>query len=367
MDSHRARRLYWEYCSTVAHIEVKTKLGDVRGGSAFHVGEGVFVTANHVVQDREVTAIEIERPGGYNILGDPLGPVRLALESQPVRHPEGLDVAAFRVSDFESAAFVPLGPLPSGWLAEGDWVMRDALVFGYPPIPNTPCGYLVVVQAQINALVNLRGARNRHFVLSATARGGFSGGLALADDGTVLGLVVRSEDATTLDETTQGATEEAGFMTVLSVGAIFECLAAAKLLPKCQERSWSDFKHVRRALIVYTEPEYPSLGIPVARITLFNDSNDTYLGIIMERSTLGPDYTGPEMRTVLAAVGDRVRTLLSGAATEEPDEGVERLIFRLSGRDDDANKAVLEDAREAALAEMQSFGFQVWLVPVDDS
>jgi len=52
MDTSRARELFQKYGAAVAYVEVESTTGERGLGSAFHVGEGVFVTARHVVDGR---------------------------------------------------------------------------------------------------------------------------------------------------------------------------------------------------------------------------------------------------------------------------------------------------------------------------
>ncbi|MGX1118000.1 hypothetical protein RKD37_003363 [Streptomyces ambofaciens] len=41
----------------MAYVEVESPNGDLGIGSAFHVGDGVFLTARHVVEDKRITEI----------------------------------------------------------------------------------------------------------------------------------------------------------------------------------------------------------------------------------------------------------------------------------------------------------------------
>src|SRR5258708_34304028 len=51
------RELYQRYAPALAYIVLETPEGDERIGSAFHVGEGVFVTARHVVDGLKIVAV----------------------------------------------------------------------------------------------------------------------------------------------------------------------------------------------------------------------------------------------------------------------------------------------------------------------
>jgi len=363
MTSHQARSLYTKYCGLVAYVAVRTASGDSGIGSAFHVGEGVFVTARHVVEDMEICDVGVAAPGGYNMLGDPNGPFRLELSAQPIFHADSsLDVAAFRVEGADRMPFVPLGPFPRGWMAEGDWVMSDALIFGYPPIPNTFEPHLVVSQAQVNALVRLRDNSRRHFILSATARGGFSGGLALSERDFALGLITSSLEVKQLiaGETIQ----EPGYMAVLSLRPIFECLFAADLLPKCQEANWSDFPDIPNALAMELVLGSDLIGVPVSSIYVRNDSDHLYLDVVMHSNSLSTTDQVPRerLRDVLATVAQAVRSELGATADAiSAESGSEtNITFHVYGRSA-ANRRAVERARQIALQELSTLGCRVSL------
>jgi hypothetical protein len=63
------------------------------------------------------------------------------------------------------------------------------------------------------------------------ARGGFSGGVVLSEWGVALGVVTSSL-------LKNGAPEELGYLTVLTVEPILECLGAHGLLPKALAEQW---------------------------------------------------------------------------------------------------------------------------------
>lgn len=57
MDSTNAREFFERYRGSVAYVEVEGADGDRRIGSAFHVGDGVFVTARHVMDGGRVVGV----------------------------------------------------------------------------------------------------------------------------------------------------------------------------------------------------------------------------------------------------------------------------------------------------------------------
>jgi hypothetical protein len=122
-------------------------------GSAFHVGEGVYVTARHVVERQKIKEVGPsepigistkeflpEAPAGYDekmreVLGhkpkwrhyqDPL-----KLVGEPVYHPDSrLDIAAFSVKGLhEATPVVPLGSHLDDWIIRDEkWVLSEAIV-----------------------------------------------------------------------------------------------------------------------------------------------------------------------------------------------------------------------------------------------
>ena len=67
MDSSTARRLYADRAHALAYVDVEKPNGDRNIGSAFHVGEGVFVTARHIVEGNKIVEVKITEPVALNI------------------------------------------------------------------------------------------------------------------------------------------------------------------------------------------------------------------------------------------------------------------------------------------------------------
>lgn len=89
-------------------------------------------------------------------------------------------------------------------------VLSDILVVGYPPIPFTTVPSQVVTLGQINAVVRVRHSPVLHFIASAMARGGFSGGVALDQSGLAVALVTESLGQGDMPV-------ETGYMSLLSI------------------------------------------------------------------------------------------------------------------------------------------------------
>ncbi len=291
MDTQQARDIFEKFSGAMAYISVENTDGIHAIGSAFHVGEGVFVTARHVVEGlriREVattertyidadpsedTRVAIAEPDGTKRPVHLVTAATLQIESGPHFHSdETVDVAIFRVREYDPRLpWVPLGSHLDDWLGPNDFVLTEAVVFGYPPIPLTTSPHLVATRAEVNAQVDLRVCEHVHFVLSATPRGGFSGGLAVVEYGFALGVVTTSLLMNNKEP-------ESGFFAVLSVEPILNCLADHKLLPECQAEGWDDFWNIDTTYYCRRDQQGPGDSI-VASLGIFDDNKRFYLEI----------------------------------------------------------------------------------------
>lgn len=242
------REILENYSAAVAYVAVITASGDHSIGTAFHVGQGVFVTARHVLEGNQIERIATVRgfrvllegerakdaqcfvhmPGGQVQAVHPINAGDIQIASGPFFHRNiDVDVAVFRATHVDpELPWIPLGGHLDDWIGDNDFVLWESIVMGFPPIPMTAEPLLVAARAEINAVIDLRHAPHVHFVLSATARGGFSGGPALID-GYLLGLVTNSLMH-------NGQPAELGFFAVVSVEPIFDCLCEHRLLPRAQ-------------------------------------------------------------------------------------------------------------------------------------
>ena len=238
------RTLLHRYGSCMAYVEVR-KGDDVGIGSAFHIGEGIFVTAKHVIEHWEISEVCVDTPDCYyqsdiyhgsrdltdlkttvpRVLCDRNSGIVEVVEG-PWLHPrKQVDVAAFRVNHVvPNPHYIPLGHQLDDWFSFSEFQLTRALVMGYPPIPFAKFPELVAVSCEVNAVVELP---QLHFVLSATARGGFSGGVAISEYGFALGIMTQS---LTMDH----KSAETGFFATTSTEDIYEFLSHRRILPKCQ-------------------------------------------------------------------------------------------------------------------------------------
>jgi hypothetical protein len=216
-------------------------------GTAFHVGNGVFVTARHVLFGRKI----------IELISSARRVSPFKLKSGPFFHEDdNIDVAAFVVDPIPqrelyksigggaftgsgSAAIraIPLGTHLDDWINDDAFYHMRAIAMGYPPIPLGKKPTLLSVSAEVNGVVDLLPPRKHvHFILSATARGGFSGGPVIVEGDFLLGM-------TTESLVMNGQPEQLGFFTILGVEPIYECLDQHGILPDFQDFEIEDSAH----------------------------------------------------------------------------------------------------------------------------
>lgn len=203
-----ARALFGRFSAAVAYVAVEKDDGTHGIGTATHVGEGVFVTARHVVDGHQVVEVAstehtfVRLPEGTDSqltvhVGDDEWPDHrvanesMSLASGVVFHPDpSVDLAAFRLAGCDPLTpWVPFGDHLDDWLASGEFLLSEVIVMGYPPIPMTRKPYVVAARAEVNAQVDYYDTPNVHWILSTMARGGFSGAMVIDERGLALGVV----------------------------------------------------------------------------------------------------------------------------------------------------------------------------------
>jgi hypothetical protein len=231
-----AKDLYADFSAAVLPVVVKDENGDQGIGTAFHVGDGSFVTARHVVEGKAECSVELDsyrhhrslRPTVHFQTHDRFELVAL----QPLFHPDSeMDVAVFSIPSLSDLPAISLGGHLDDWIDDERFVLNEVLVLGFPPIPLAKSNILVAARGQINAVVDLTVAKHVHFVVSAMARGGFSGGVALSEWGVAMGMITSSLLKNDMPE-------EFGYLTVLSVEPILICLGAHALLSSKDAELW---------------------------------------------------------------------------------------------------------------------------------
>ena len=239
------RRVYDSYAAGVAYISILNKKGDEGIGSCFHIGDGVFITAKHVVEGCTIKEIgttvalrrfyetEDTKNTGGTLVDIPFSPKITSNYKGPFFHPDDkIDVAALIVQDID-APILPLGDHLDDWLGD-EYVLSEVVIMGYPPIPFSITPLLITSKCEVNAIVDKYTGGHPHFILSSMARGGFSGGPAITDEGIVLGVITESliHDHEPV---------ELGYLSVLSVEGIYGCISHHRIVPKNIDDQWNGF------------------------------------------------------------------------------------------------------------------------------
>jgi hypothetical protein len=300
------------------------------------VGDDLYVTCRHVIEGKSI--LEIHRtepvPVPYHqrfpnypedglkqwtdILGqEPTFPVFPGVQTileGPFYHPDSaVDLAAIKLTrdpDLVSTPSVKLGRRLDDRTFPWHWTLSEAVILGYPPIPFTTRPNLVAVRAEINALVQLRGSPQLHFILSAMPRGGFSGGLVISEYGFALGVVSQSLIS-------DHSSTELGFFSVMSVEDVFVCLAHHKILPEIQKTGWGDFWNTR--MTCFLERGSTGNGRQVASIAFHDDGNRLYVDLACEEHTIlnAAVVNAPgELKTEVLRQG-QLRLIASGTLSQQ--------------------------------------------------
>ncbi|MEW8040449.1 MAG: serine protease [Candidatus Thiodiazotropha endolucinida] len=241
-----AEKQFRKYRSSVAYIETIGDDDKIRIGTCFHVGEGIFVTARHVIENKLISNIGfddgmatlqlLERPENWGEKSH--GEVSI-LKGPFFHENNDIDVACFKAEPYPRQ-YIPLGGHLDNWLGQYELVLYSTLLMGYPPIPFSDRPVLVASAGEVNALIDKYTGGHPHFIVSSMARGGFSGGPALVayneqneETGTAaLGLVTESLAS-------DGQAAELGYTAVLTVEPIYRSLEKNGVLPQCQHFSIS--------------------------------------------------------------------------------------------------------------------------------
>lgn len=245
------RELYEQYKATVAYVEVEDRSSGDRGiGTAFHIGDGIFITARHVVSGKNLLSIGTTFP---HYTADPAGRYSRGSDGETYRCTEPFsvtnaatllpsssgsehspaDVAALVVTLPDALPVMRLGGHLDDWMGKDDMMLDRVLVMGYPPVPFVIEPKLLAVSCEVNALIDRRDRHHPHFLISSMARGGFSGGPVVHGEGFVLGFVTESL-------VQNGNPEQLGFMTVLSVEPIYMLLREHGVMPTVQKEGWDE-------------------------------------------------------------------------------------------------------------------------------
>jgi len=209
--------LYEKYSGGVAYLDIENADGSHSIGTAFHVRDGVFISARHVVENGVIREVATTVPCGGNGLIWAHQPSKGAVVEGPYFHPNpATDLAVMKVAGI-SAPDIPIGQIHPAELP----ILTKVLVLGYPPIPLSNSPVLVAATGEVSAVVDNYLDGGTHLILSTMARGGFSGGVAITggdyyDNEGTLGLITRSF-------LRDGQPVELGYLAVLPLETIYSC------------------------------------------------------------------------------------------------------------------------------------------------
>lgn len=233
--------LFRQYDNCIVRVRVKQPDGDLANGTAFHIGGGAFVTAAHVVRGNSDAQLFLgdtcRKPDdGWPVTGilyHPDANVDVAIVLSELWREFSVDhETEFKVNG-ERPRFIEIPEMYGEWI-EDSLVLTRGVICGYPKVPRSNGAYKLAVSAEINADVQRYDVPNVHFIVSSTARGGFSGAPFISEFDMLLGVVT---DALSDDG------QEYPFMAVVAIEAVYDILeqneAALKGRVEHYLASWS--------------------------------------------------------------------------------------------------------------------------------
>lgn len=217
-------QIFARYRPSLVKIVVVNEGDDIDIGTGFHIGDGYIATARHVVVGHKkvevlteqfatncspAEAIKLREAGALE--ADPDALARLTIE-KTVAHVDA-DVAVLKTNfnlEFYMTSFLhtivnpvdgtvcertdnlEIAQVTDELLTNAHSVLCPVVLMGYPRVPRANGAFLLGMNADINAVVPRYDAKNLHFILSSTARGGFSGGPVIDYYGRVIGITTES-------------------------------------------------------------------------------------------------------------------------------------------------------------------------------
>lgn len=281
--SNKLKDAYDNFAAGVGYISIILPNGDESIGSCFHIGEGIFITARHVVENckiKEIGTTSFQRSFYEIEESKDTGMVRATLDftpqsttsyQGPFMHPdENIDVAAIVVNDIKAPVLI-LGDHLDDWLGD-EYVLSDVLIMGYPPIPFSSQPLLISSKCEVNTIIDKYTGGHPHFILSTMARGGFSGSPVITEEGIVLGVATESLSL-------NNQPTELGYLAIMSVEGIYKCIAHHKLIPKHIDEQWDGFWSKEDTWYQASEYEHVS-------VSLYDREDKSYVDICSYRNDI---------------------------------------------------------------------------------
>jgi Trypsin-like peptidase domain len=213
--------LYSRYGNCVVRVQVTSKEGDLANGTAFHIGGGAYVTARHVVEGKKDITLFRSDTGSnpkdgypvYEVLEHPERQIDLAILLSDLNREVFGDHAAPDPPRDQQVSFISLPEMWGEWITDA-FLLTKGMICGYPRVPFARYPTHVVVSAEINVQFDRYDQAAVHFIVSSTARGGFSGAPLISEFDFVLGVVT--------EEISEQP--ESPFMAVIAIEPLYEII-----------------------------------------------------------------------------------------------------------------------------------------------
>lgn len=248
------RDLYLKYKPCIVRITVRCHAGDLHTGTGFHIGDGLIVTARHVMREPGkkpdlIGEVDAEVDRTLESITREIDEQALTVRRVHYHSDNKVDVAVLE-TDFETYPFpdestgegrpkgksvsIPIGSHVDEWISD-QFVLRKVLVMGFPAVPWSQSSVLMATEAEVNALVRNVLVPHPYYIVSSTARGGFSGAPVISDTGSVIGIIVESLYG-------DDKPEETGFNAAITIEPLIAILVDRGTRPAWIDRDvWTRF------------------------------------------------------------------------------------------------------------------------------